>query len=367
MKKKVVDKKVIYIFFIILVLLGKYVRYSFMKEVLVDQGVGHSMISIINDGSAKFGLLSSASDTLISTSDNASKFFSIINIFKIRSYEGFEVYITILWNILLLFLLKRSKRKMTLAQVLFIMLSIAVLNIFDFCLAKEPLQMLFFIMIFGILTSEKLSDTKKFLYTLLILVLCTLFYRAYYILIAAFFVYSTFIFRFFTRKNKKVTIYRIIMISLSVAFIYFIVLNVAKVIAVPQYNELLRVRLRTSTAASDMRSLFGSTNLLVFSLDYLIMIIRMLFPLELLKLGIKYIPYVFYQLMITFVLFKNIKNIKFYKSDRKYAILLFIAFILGSATFEPDFGSWVRHETVLFPILLIIMGLIEEKEKEYEK
>lgn len=365
MKTKVVDKKIIYLSFILLVIAGKFIRYYFMKDVLVSQGVGHNMINIINNGSAKFGLLSSSGDILLNTSDNASKFFSIINIFNIRTYGGFEIYISILWNLLLIFLISKTKRKFTVVQTIFIMLSIVVLNIFDFCLAKEPLQMLFFIMIFGILISHKISDNKKFIYTLLVLLACTLFYRSYYILILFFFIYCRVLFYLFTSKNKKVSIYRIILLALLTAFTFYIILNVTKLILPSEFNELLRVRLRMSSAVSDIRALFRSTNLSVFSIDYLFIIIRMLFPLELLKLGIKYFPYVIYQLMLTGLLINNIKYIKKYNYSRKCAILLFLAFVLGSATFEPDFGSWVRHETVLFPIVLIMMGLVEEKGKTY--
>ena len=46
---------------------------------------------------------------------------------------------------------------------------------------------------------------------------------------------------------------------------------------------------------------------------------------------------------------------------------IYYAFLLGSATFEPDFGSWIRHEAVLFPILLILMDAIKEKENKIEQ
>lgn len=367
MKKKVIDKRIIIFMLVFLVLFGKFIRYSFMKDVLVNQGVGHSMISIINNGTAKFGILSSASDALQSTSDNASKFFSLINFFNIKTYEGFEIYITIIWNLILLFIIARIKNKLALNQIIFIILSIIVLNIFDFCLAKEPVQMLFFIAIFGVLISEKLTDKKKFITSIIILLLCSIFYRTYYVLIAFFFVYVTFIFKYFTKNNKKVTFWRVLFLIICTSFVFFLILNISKIIAPTQFEELLRVRLRTSNAASDIRSLFKSTTLSIFSIDYIIILIRMLFPIELLRLGIKYLPYVIYQLMVSYVLIINIKQIKFFESSRKYALLLFIAFTLGSATFEPDFGSWIRHEAVLFPIMLIIMGVIEKRKQKNEK
>ena len=130
-----------------------------------------------------------------------------------------------------------------------------------------------------------------------------------------------------------------------------------------EYSELIRVRTRSSTAASDMRNIFKSTNLLIFSFDYLIMLLRMMFPIELLRLGIKYVPYVLYQVIITYFVIKNIKSIKSNGKIKNIALYLYIGFLFASATFEPDFGSWVRHEAVLFPILLIFAD-IKRKDKE---
>ena len=88
----------------------------------------------------------------------------------------------------------------------------------------------------------------------------------------------------------------------------------------------------------------------------------MLFPIELLLLGPKYFIYVLYQLMITLVVLKNTKNINKYSPRRRIALYIYIAFLMGSATFEPDFGSWIRHEAVLFPIFMLISGFDEREE-----
>ena len=56
--------------------------------------------------------------------------------------------------------------------------------------------------------------------------------------------------------------------------------------------------------------------------------------------------------------------------SQNLALYIYIAFILGSATFEPDFGSWVRHEAATFPILMIVTKIVQMDEKieqEYER
>lgn len=64
-------------------------------------------------------------------------------------------------------------------------------------------------------------------------------------------------------------------------------------------------------------------------------------------------------------LIKTIRQYNSITSNRRIAVAIYLAFLLGSATFEPDFGSWVRHEAVLFPIYLIMAGYkVEENEDE---
>ena len=57
-------------------------------------------------------------------------------------------------------------------------------------------------------------------------------------------------------------------------------------------------------------------------------------------------------------------NINKISVDRKIAIFIYMAFLMGSAAFEPDFGSWIRHEAVLFPIFMIVSGFNENIDKE---
>ena len=48
-------KNIVTFLFIFLVVAGKIVRYTIMKETLVDPGIGHSMITIINNQETTFG------------------------------------------------------------------------------------------------------------------------------------------------------------------------------------------------------------------------------------------------------------------------------------------------------------------------
>lgn len=360
--QKSVNTNLIFAIFLILVFVGKIIRYTIMKTVLVDTGIGHFLIDTILYGNNKFSLLNT--DSMVSEAcGNAVVIFRLINIFKIDTYIGWEIYISCIWNLILICILAGVRKNIDIKQFLFIVLSIIVLNIFDFTLAKEPIQMLYFIAIYYILMMPAKSDRFRYIGTIGVLILSTFTFRAYYLLIIMFMIFIQVLFKIFIFNKKKIKIKDIIILLITIAAFYFVFLNVVKTVMPSQYAELIRVRTRVSTAASDMRNIFKSSNLVIFSLDYLLMLLRMLFPVELLALGVKYIPYVFYQLVITYFLIGAIKNVRNNGKVKNIALYLYIGFLFASATFEPDFGSWVRHETVLFPVLLIVANI---KKKKYE-
>lgn len=361
MKKKF-NINLILILFPIMILVGKIIRWTILKTVLVDMSIGNGMISRIlyeNGGFTSFP------DTGISdAAGNASVFFRMINIFGLTTTKQFEVYISVIWNIIIAVIILKSKKSLSTIQMLFLIASVAVLNIWDFCLAKEPVQLLFFLAIYYTLLSKKMNIKCKYILTILILLISVLYYRIYYILIMAFIVIVAIICNKWLFKVDKIKFKNIIGLLIILSVIYFIMLNFIKLVDVESYNELIRVRTRTGVANTQMINIFKSTNLFLFTLDYLIMIVRMLFPVELIPMGIKYWPYVFYQVLISYFVLKNIKNIKKNTKIQNLALYIYIAFLLGSATFEPDFGSWVRHEAAIFPILMIITNIVLPNENQ---
>lgn len=351
--------------FVLVAIAGKIVRYTVMYDTLVETGIGHSMLSDVNNDTSEFGITisSSASDEDVSNAtDNASFIYSKLNFLNFATtYEHYEILISIIWNILLLIIICHSRSSLDMFQFLFLCLTIAVLNIFDFCLAKEPVQMLYFILMFYILISRKFNDTAKFVLCFLTFILSAFTYRVYYILMAAFMILVFCLYKFLLPKIKKVKLWHIILILMLISISYFVLLKVLNVIYPDAYNEIIRVRLRTSSAASDLRAIFKSENLVVLSIDYILVLIRLLFPVELIRFGPKYAIYVLYQLTITYLVIKNVINVNSISKNQKIALCIYIAFLMGSATFEPDFGSWIRHEAVTFPVFFLLLNSMKEK------
>ena len=52
------------------------------------------------------------------------------------------------------------------------------------------------------------------------------------------------------------------------------------------------------------------------------------------------------------------------KHTKLHSLLYYLGFLCGSATFEPDFGSWVRHEAAIAPVLFILADMYRFKKSK---
>ena len=329
-----VKTTVIIIAMIFLILGAKVVRYTLMKEVLVDMSIGHGMLTkISNENSVLYD--ENASEEELGAAEKSARIFKNINLFGLTTYQEFEVFITIIWNIMLLGIMFSLRKKLNIIQAIFLILTILVLNIFDFNLAKEPVQMLYFILMYVVITNKALKDSFKYLLCFGILYWASVTFRTYYIVLA-----------------------------LGVG--YFLLLTIAKTAMPEEYAELVRVRTRETLARTDISNWITNddSNLVLFTLDYLLMLVRMMVPVELITFGPKYWPYVAYQVMITFYVVMALKNIKRNHKSKNVALYVYLGFLCGSATFEPDFGSWVRHEAAIAPILFILADMYRFKQSK---
>lgn len=368
MGKKYLNKQSLYVGMLLSMILGKIVRHTVMYRTLVVPGIGWSLVNIVNSGSAKFGFTFSGIEINEAASNatlNACYFFSKLNFLHLAdSYYGYEVLISIVFNLVLLVLFRRLKWRYTVKESMFIFASVAVLNIFAFCMAKEPVQMIYFILMFYVLKGEW-QKNKKIAIVFLIYLLCAVTYRNYYVLMAIFLLYFYFALNFLLVKTKKVKMWHIVLIVAGIFLFHLIFMSAAIIVSPTNYNELIRVRFRDGSGASTIYTVFKSTQPVLFSLDYLLVVLRMLVPIELILMGPKFAIFAIYQILITCILIKTVRQYNSITSSRRIAIAIYLAFLLGSATFEPDFGSWVRHEAVLFPVYLIMAGYkVEELEDE---
>lgn len=358
--KKIFNKKVsffvILLLFPLCILVGKYIRYTLMKNILVDTSIGNSWLYLIT---SKFSVSEILKATIAGEQNGtAILFYKYLNIFGINSYLGFEIMISIIFNVIVFLMFFKCRNKLDVYQTVFLLTTIVLLNLFCFCLSKEPIQILFFILIFYILLSKR--KNKEF-WVLSIITLSALLFRKYYILIVYFYLGSKFVINFLMKNKDKKSFFKAVVIISIISIGYLLILLISNRFIPTYYSEFIRVRTRTSDAATVINNIISGDSIILFTINYLLIVIRMLFPIELITHGSKYILYVFYQLLVSYSIIKNIANYKNNTQIKNISILIYIAFLFTSATFEPDFGSWIRHEVVLFPIMMIINDITTSK------
>ena len=137
------------------------------------------------------------------------------------------------------------------------------------------------------------------------------------------------------------------------------------------YEDALNVR--DQYANEDATSVINNPievngNYVNFMIDYAACAVRMMIPVELIFKSPVYAPFFFYQIFVLVYLFRALKNLNRLNDQLFLALTCFMAYLFGSFVFEPDFGSWVRHEAAAFPVFyfLAYQDLAVEKKDEVE-
>lgn len=294
------------------------------------------------------------------------------NIFNFSTLLEFSIFYGIVMTIIVILIVHRVK-EMDKMQVLFTLMATGILNIYVFTINKEMIQILYFLAIFIIISLPINNNIIKLLGCAGVFYIESLRFRSYYIIMAALTVGLFFIFTWL--KKRKIRVVHIA-ISVIVCFIMvFIFFYASSFIAPKDYNRALSTRDEVTNtidnqdeegggAASAIRNpIEVNGNLGTFMIDYVINTVRMVIPIELIIKSPGYFPFFVYQILILIYIFRTLKNIS--NLDKKVVVALscFIAYVLGSAVFEPDFGSWARHEATTFPVLQF---LVYDSKKEEE-
>lgn len=356
--------------FIPLIIISKIVRWTIMKPQLVDTSIGWYMVKdMIRNKALYFNLNGYAEG-------NAEFLFDTINLFNIRSYIGWEIFFTLFLNIPVYLMIKKYYRTHPLAkwkENLFIYMNIAILNIFCFNMAKEPYQMLFFILMYYCIMLRNTTYMKKCFLIIGVLLLSTLLARRYYALVIMFFVFLVFTVECLFKKNakkkltnKQLAVYIALML-LVICGLHYLFMTFMGGKDPETYLELIRVNNRSGMGNTEITPLFNANGGPLFTAEYFIKIFRLLFPVELLLKGkITYIFLIANQLLLVIFMIRAFRGMggkgnntrltwTNSVSTRNLALFTYIAFLLCSAAFEPDFGSWIRHQGVTFPIMLLIL------------
>lgn len=296
----------------------------------------------------------------------AANFFNCINIFGFQTLEQWNWFFAIIFTAIIIFFIAKNK-KYNLIQYLFIIASVGLLNIYVFTLSKDLIQFLFFLVIFLLLKNKNMSNFKKLLFCSIILIIESIYFRVYYVIMAIlmctiYAIYNMFI------KNKDVSKKTIIKIVLLAFVLFFVEIFTLQLVSEDNYYSIMYARSSVNSdrlynvdANTIIIELFGdNTSFIKFILNYIINSLRMMIPIELLGKGIKYTPFILYQLLISYNVLKYSKKI----NDKNIMVLIaVISYFMISIIFEPDFGSFIRHESSMF-LVLLEMFVINYKHDE---
>lgn len=283
----------------------------------------------------------------------ASNFFRTINVFKIVDYKMFSIFITMLFLYLIIKYYKFNINNILLDILLCILISIYVLGP-----TKEIIQLIMNIIFLKIIQNNTKNNLKRFLFISILFIFFSYFFRSYLILQ---YIIMLILFLFVLSKNNKLRSAFILVVLI------IILLSFIKVFSYENYITLINIRhevnmhrIDSTDANTIILDVFNNNNnsIFIFLINYTINLLRLLFPFELILKGIKYLPYIIFQVYISCYLIKFFKyvekNIKY-----KYIYAFLISFYAVSALFEPDYGSFLRHQVpILFMFKYIYNSVI---------
>lgn len=294
-----------------------------------------------------------------------AKFFNYINILGLNTLLSWSICITVIFTLILVLYVLLRKKTFSKHELLFLFMNVGLLNIYVFNLSKDIIQFVIFGIIALILTNNRLKPFWKIIFTCIALFLEGLFFRKYYLLMIPFIITFYILIKLITGGKDNKNNYAKIITTFIVLF--FAEIFAMQTLSNENYNMVANARYGVNVwrendpfAVTIINDPFGkNTNFLIFIANYLVNLMRLMCPIELLLKGMKYIPFIIYQILVTIIVISQIKYIKNSSSNKKLFLSVVISFILMSAIFEPDFGSWVRHESTLF---FIYLGIIHSKE-----
>jgi len=296
------------------------------------------------------------------TFNNTAYWSNFINIFNFSSLLQWNIFYSLIFNPLLFFILKDVKIP-SLPKLIWIYASIGLLNLYTFQLSKEIFQFIVYMVIFFVITKNNKNKFITITLCISILLLWGFLFRIYFIIIAIYSLMICILIHFYHTRKLRRGFIPLILIGVWLS------LFLLEYIAPHEYHIILTIHDKLNSHRID--SFYANTiiidlipnqgRLSLFMVNYIISIIRMLFPVELLfnfRADVfLYIPFLTFQIMLSYFVFVALKSVlqgkALYKTE--ISLCLYFGFLLGSALFEPDFGSWIKHENTLFPLFIMFI------------
>lgn len=295
----------------------------------------------------------------------AANFFKKINFFAFTTMSQWSWFLGMTLTTLV-FLMVLRLPEIDMVQTIFLLACVGLLNIYVFNIGKDAIQFLFFFAVYVVLLLPIRNQLLKIIISAVILYFESKVFRSYYILIAALVLAVYCLLAVFRHVRNLLPAVKIALTVSSLYLLVCMVMVVAQVVMPDEYSQIINVRNTSlsgregdTDAVTIIQNWVGSetdTSLPLFLVNYLINAVRMMIPFELAVKGVQYLPFFCFQLAVTIYLVHLFGKLDKIDDELQFmAIAVFLGYLLASPLFEPDFGSWVRHESATFPILHLLV------------
>lgn len=300
--------------------------------------------------------------------------FAKIDFFHFTTMTEWSLALGAVGTVILLIMVSKVK-EMSISEVCYTLMAAGLLNIYVFNIGKEPVQMTYFLCALIVIMLPFDNNTLKIIGCALVFYWESNTFRSYYILMAVMCIGFWIVFSIFRRIVKNMTSFKIVLAIAMCAIAMLGLIFMSQFVDKKSYDEVMDAKFSHTNvgATTDITNWVGDENDAGnygnFMINYVINGIRMMFPVELLIKSPGYFPFVIYQVFLLVYWIRAIKNIKTINNHGLLALICFTSYIFGSFTFEPDFGSWVRHEAASFPVFYVLAfeDLCKKEEEELEE
>lgn len=277
--------------------------------------------------------------------DFSAKFYNFLNIFHIYNWDLWALILTFITMFILLLSMSFIRApKINVFLIFWLLMSIVLLLIYVTHISKEWITFLFSLL-FAVVF-KKMESKKLFLVLCILIFLYSYFFRTYFGLV---FIYFCIFFMFFNYRKSR------LWIVLIVIFILIVVPNkyLFEIFYIRQ--DLNYYRMDSVDAQTMISDVFISNNNFIMFFNYLLNIFRLLFPLEVIFVSfkIKYVFFVIYMLLNSYIIFFNVKNYNKLSTKQKNILIFLLSIIVVHGIFEPDYGSYIRHFISYFFIIYL--------------
>lgn len=354
MKYKIIlDKKIWGLLLILISIMSISIRYIFLTDKFFFDSL--SLLSIEKN----FSLTGSVESGAFGVT---AMLFSYINFFDFKSLFEWSVFITIIFGIIN-FILLRKIYIIELKNFIVILIGLFLWYLFAAGITKEVIQTLFYFFIYFFIVNNSIfkSIYSKVIIGIIILWISSICFREYYIL-TAFFSGIVYLIYYFIRKKHIEGLKGYVFSMIVFLIVLVIFLNIAEVISFEEYSMIINLRsgtyqyLMEAGTDSFIDNIIEGDGIYIYVLNYIINYFRLLLPIELLFGGkIYYISFVIYQIAFTCYYIKNICNLTKIDNEKFICMIFLTSFIMVAAMMEPDFGSWLRHQSACYMLFLSIL------------